>query len=199
MKNTELHDLTALEIAKQVKLHGERRQQIKAERASLYAHALKNGSSTESPVIDSDERASREIARNLLNGAAPPSLSLPPEITRDRMLLREERAIDIVLSILQRKDLEVRAVAAVEWAVANTDAWRQLAREISLTAIRLNSLESKAREFFAACPDITSVRLGMPLLSNARSVSEIPIDDLKSAALSEGLINAAEIRKAQTC
>src|SRR6266702_1356460 len=99
-KNTEIHDLTTAEIGRQVKIHVERSQQIMTERAAMYASALKNGGWRDTPVVDADERAAREHAKSLLNGSAPESLSLPPEITRDRMLLREQRGIEIVLKIL---------------------------------------------------------------------------------------------------
>src|SRR5439155_14282924 len=105
--------LTCAEIDRQVRLHSERRRQIINERAAMYASALKNGTSGETPVVDADERAAREHAKGLLNGAAPESLSLPPEITRDRMLLREQRGIEIALKILTDKSLVSRAADAV--------------------------------------------------------------------------------------
>ena len=37
----------------------------------------------------------------------------------------------------------------------------------------------------------------MTVIANSRSVAEIPLDDLKAAALAEGVVTSAEIRKAE--
>ena len=154
-KNTEtIHALTTAEIGRQVALHGARRAQIVEQRANLYAAALKNGGATNTPVVDADERAAREHAKALLNGAAPASLSSSPEagITLDKVLYREQRGIDIVLKILNDKELVARSVEAVEWAEAHRAEWRALAREITLTAIRLDALERSAHSCSPAVP-----------------------------------------------
>jgi hypothetical protein len=195
----EIHTLTTAEIARQVAIHTARRRQIVNERAAMFANALKNGGSTESPVVDSDERAAREHAKALLNGAAPPSLSLPPEITRDKALFREQRGIDIALRILADESLAARAADAVAWSETHSDQWGALCREIALAAIRLQALENRARELIGQCPDIFAVRLPMTNLIGGRTVAEIPVSDLTDAAISEGVITLAEIRKAQTC
>jgi hypothetical protein len=197
-KNTEtIHALTTAEVGRQVKMYSERRQQIDDERAAAYAYALKNGGAPDTPVVDADERAALEHAKNLLNGYAPQSLSLPPEISRDRILLRERRGLDIVLKILADKDLVARAAEAVEWGEAHGAEWHQLTREITLTAIRLHALEQSAQRLLAGCPDLFAVRLPMTVISNSPSIAEIPLDDLKGAALAEGIITHAEIRKAE--
>jgi hypothetical protein len=198
-KNTEIHTLTTAEIGRQVKIHSDRSRQIINERAAMYANALKNGGSGDTPILDADERAARQHAKSLLNGSAPESLSLPPEITRDRMLLREQRGIEIVLKILSDKSLVARASEAVEWAEAHGDQWRALCRDIVLSAIKLDALEQSARELLARCPDIFAVRLPMGNKIGGRAISETPISDLKDAALAKGVVTSAEIRKAQTC
>ena len=121
------------------------------------------------PVLDADEKAAREHARALLNGAAPPSLSSPPEagITLDKVLYREQRGIDIALKILNDKDLVARSVEAVEWAEAHGAEWRALAREITLAAVRLDALERSAQQLLAGCPDLFAVRLPMPVITKA--------------------------------
>lgn len=197
-KNTsEIHELTTAEINRQIGAHNERHREIKNERAAMYANALKNGSSGETPVIDADERAAREHAKNLLNGSAPESLSLPPEITRDRILLREQRALDIVLKILTDKNVVARAADAVAWAEAHGDQWRTLCREITLAAIRLEALERGAQELLGQCGDIFAVRLPMANIVGGRPISEIPVSDLTETALAEGVVTSAEIRKAK--
>ena len=199
-KNTEtIHALTTAEIFRQVKIHGDRSRQIINERAAMYANALKNGVRGDTPIVDADERAAREHAKSLLNGSAPQSLSLPPEITRDRMLLREQRGIEIVLKILSDKALVSRASEAVEWAEANGDQWRALCRDIMLTAIKLDALERAAQEMIGRCPDIFAVNLPLGNKIGGRAISEIPLSDLTEAALAAGVISGAEIRKAKTC
>jgi hypothetical protein len=199
-KNTEtIHALTTAEIGRQVKIHSDRSRQIINERAAMYASALKNGYSGDTPIVDADERAAREHAKSLLNGSAPESLSLPPEITRDRMLLREQRGIEIVLKILSSKELVARATEAVEWAEAHGAQWRALCRDITLTAIKLDALERASQQMIGQCPDIFAVNLPMGNLVGGRAISETPISDLTEAALAQGVVTSAEIRKAQTC
>ena len=169
------------------------------ERAAMYASALKNGGWRDTPVVDADERAAREHAKSLLNGSAPESLSLPPEITRDRMLLREQRGIEIVLKILSDKTLVARASEAVEWAEANGAQWRALCRDLTLTAIKLDALERATQELIGKCPDIFAVNLPMGNIIGGRAISETPISDLTERALAQGICTSAEIRKAQTC
>ena len=197
-KNTEtIHALTTAEIGRQVKIHSDRSRQIINERAAMYANALKNGGSGDTPIVDADERAAREHAKSLLNGSAPETLSLPPEITRDRMLLRAQRGIEIALKVLSDKDLAARAAEAVEWAEAHRGEWRSLCREMTLTAIRLEAVEARARRLLEGCGDLFAVRLPMVIITNSRSISAIPLSDLKDAALAEGVVTQAEIRKAQ--
>jgi hypothetical protein len=191
---SEIHELTTAEIARQIRGHSERHRQIVAERGSMYAAALKNGGASGfPPLIDDDEKAARLHAKHLLNGAAPESLSLPPEITRDRMLLREQRGIEIALKILTDQDLTARATEAVQWAEANGDRWRTLCREIVLTTIKLEALKHGASELLGHCPDIFAVRLPMANIA----ISEIPINELTETALTAGVVTSAEIRKAQ--
>jgi hypothetical protein len=61
----------------------------------------------------------------------------------------------------------------------------------------LHALEQSAQRLLAGCPDLFAVRLPMTVISNSPSIAEIPLDDLKGAALAEGIITHAEIRKAE--
>lgn len=193
----EIHKLTSAEINRQIRMHTERRSQIVNERAAMYGAALKNGGSVESPVVDADERAAREHAKTLLNGSAPASLLLPPDISRDKILYREQRGIDIALKILTDKDLVARAADAVAWAEANGDKWLALCRETVLTVIKLEALEDRARQLLGECGDVFSVRLPMANVVGGRSITETPISELTETALADGIVTNAEIRKAQ--
>jgi hypothetical protein len=195
-KNAEtIHALTTAEIGRQTKLYSERLKQVVAEQATIYANTLKNGTSGETPVVDLDERAARDLAKSMLNGFAPPALSLPPPITRDQALCRERRALEIVLKIFSDEDLVARATEAVEWAEAHTDEFRRLAREITFNAVRSDALERHMRQLLEGCGDPSAVRLPMVIIVNSRAISEIPLSDLKAAALAEGIVTAAEMRK----
>jgi hypothetical protein len=197
-KHSEIHALTTAEIGRQIKLLGERRQQIVNERAAMYAHAVKNGGPVGGEVlVDADERAAREHAKSLLNGSAPEFLSLPPDITREKLLTREQRGIDIVLKILQDKRLVAHTTAAVEWGEQHRDCWTALCRDVVLCAIRSDALENSARELIGRCPDILAAQMPMANFIGGRSVSEIPLSDLTEAALGQGVVTAAEIRKAK--
>lgn len=198
-KRDEIHALTTAEIGRQIAVHSARRAQIVEQRATLYAAALKNGGAGGAPVLDADEKAALEHARVLLNGAAPASLSSLPEagIALDKVLYREQRGIDIALKILNDKGLVARSVEAVSWMETHSAEWRALVREITLTAIRLSGLERSAQQLLAGCPDLFAVRLPMTVITNSRSVAEIPLDDLKAAALAEGIVTNNEIRKSE--
>src|SRR5450759_3829743 len=122
--NSEIHEMTSAEIGRQDTVLAELDRKITAELGERYKNALKNGGPT--PIIDADEQASREYARSFLNGAAPQSLLMAPELDRDKILYREKRGIAIVRKILASKDLAARAVEAVAWAEENTAKWCEL-------------------------------------------------------------------------
>jgi hypothetical protein len=187
-----IHTLTAAEIARRIQLYTERRQQILHERTAVYAAAQKSGAVREVPIVDDNERAAREYAKQLLNGAAPASLSLPPVISRDDELYREQRGLDIVLRILNDKALVQLTADALVWAEKHADAWRTIWREITLTAVRLEALKDSAEELLTQCPDVTAIRWPM---GNAA----LPLSELIAAALQAGIVTDAEIRKAEKC
>jgi hypothetical protein len=192
----EIHDMTVVEIGRQLTVLAERDRQITNELADRYKNALKNGGAI--PIIDADEQSAREYARSFLNGAAPQSLSMAPELDRDKILYREKRGIAIATKILASKDLAARAVEAVAWAEENADKWRELCRDVVLTAIRLDALECSARELIGRCIDIHSVRLPLGNLIGGRAISDTPISDLTERALAAGVVTSAEVKKAKS-
>jgi len=198
MKHTdsEIHKLTSAEIARQKAPLVARREEIVSERAEIYRSAPKSAAAT--TTIDPDERAAIDHARHLLNGSAPESLSLPPEVNRDRILLREQRGIEIALKILASKDLVARATEAIQWAEENGDGWRALCREIVLTAIKFAALEEKAQRLLEQCVDISSVRLPMANVIGGRPISDTSISDLTEIALADGVVTSAEVKKAKS-
>jgi hypothetical protein len=194
--DSEIHELTVAEIGRQLTVLAERDRQITNELAERYRNTQKNGGPI--PVIDSDEQASREHARFLLNGAAPESLSLAPELNRDKILYREKRGIAIAMKILMSKDLVARATEAVVWAEAHGEEWRALCRDITLSAIRLDALEVSARRLLEQCIDIHSIRLPMANKIGGRAISGTPIAELTEIALAAGVVTSAEVKKAKS-
>jgi hypothetical protein len=192
----EIHDLTTAEIGRQLTGLAERDRQITNELADRYKNALKNGGPI--PIVDPDEQAARAHARSLLNGAAPESLSLAPELNRDKILYREKRGIAIATKILMSKDLVARAVEAVRWAEEHDGEWRALCRDIVLTAVRLNELEDRSQRLLGQCIDVSSIRLPMANIIGGRAISETPISDLTERALAAGVVTPAEVKKAKS-
>src|SRR5712664_3689984 len=126
-KNTDtIHTLTVAEIARIDAPLAERELQILNKRAEIYSTALTNGGAQSTPIVSDDEKAALQHAKRLLNGNAPDSLSLPPDITLDKQLYREGRGIQIARKILADKTLVARATEAVEWAEAHGAQWRAL-------------------------------------------------------------------------
>jgi hypothetical protein len=195
-RDSEIHELTTAEIGRQLSVLAERDRQITNELADRYKNALKNGGPI--PIIDADEQAARAHARSLLNGAAPESLSLVPDLNRDKILYREKRGIAIATKILTSKDLVARAVEAVRWAEEHDGEWRTLCRDIVLTAVRLNELEDRSQRLLGQCIDVSSIRLPMANLIGGRAISETPISDLTERALAAGVVSSAEVKKAKS-
>jgi hypothetical protein len=195
-KNTEtIHELTTAEISRQQSILAARLREIITERADDYRKALKSGAPS---VFDADELASREHARVLLNGAAPESLSMPLMVNRDKMLIREQRGIEIAMKVLASKDLVARATEAIRWAEEHADEWRALCREIVLTAVRLDALEANSQRLLERCIDVSAISLPMASKIGGRSISETPVSELTEAALAAGVVTASEIRKAKS-
>lgn len=188
-----IHDLTRAEIARQKAPLVERRAQIVEERAALYA----SGPMGVGNPIGDDERAARQIAKNLLNGNAPPSLVPLLEVNHDKMLFREQRGIEIALKILDDKDLVVRAADAVAWAETNAEKWKAICRDIVLAANKLEALERGAQELLEQCIDLSAISLPMANRFGGRPICETPVNELTEAALAAGVVTAGEIRKAR--
>jgi hypothetical protein len=200
----DLHELTSAEITRQIAAHSDRRNAILAERAALFAERKRHDGVPNPPpavpTVSDDERAARDQARAMLNGSSPAFLkTVPTGISRDQELSREQRAIDIVLDVLNDKRVGARAVEAVAWAEQHGHEWRKLCREIVLTATKLAAMEAAAHALLAQCPDIFAVDLPMTTLISGvekRAVSEIPLHELQELAVAENIVTRSEIRKA---
>jgi hypothetical protein len=197
-KQTSLHELARAEIARQVAALTARRDEITRERGRLYA-AMRKGGIAPAP-LDNNEMAARHVAKRLLNGSAPEGL-VPPDnsstITLDQQLSNEQRGIDIALKVLSDKDIEARAVEAVQWSEVNRTKWRELCRDVVLAAIRLDALGETVREFLATCPDLYAVNMPMGAVVERQHLSDMLINEMVSEGLSTGVVTAADIKKAK--
>jgi hypothetical protein len=209
MKNADtIHELTRAEIARQISALVADRAEIAERRRELFARSSTGGGSSSS--ISVDERAALVYAKARLGGSAPPSLDPPSELdfsSMDRQLAAQQRGCDIAIKILSDKELAARAAEAVQWAEANLDRWRHLARETIVAAARLEAVERAAAEMIAQCVDVTAINLPM---ANMIGIKEMRVagpgfsgfmpvrpDDLIEAGLQAGLITRREIDKAR--
>jgi hypothetical protein len=207
-KNTDVHEMTRAEIARQIAGHATRRQQIVEQRADLYSRASKHGTPT--PSLSVEEKAARAHAKRLLNGVAPPSLD-PPSDTNfsslDIDLAVEQRGLDIAIKILSDSELAARAAEAVQWGESHAVEWRTLVRETIITSARLDALESAAARLIDKCVDIDAVNLPMLNLIGRKSMKmvapgfsgfvSITPDDLIEAGLQTGIVTNRDVEKAK--
>jgi hypothetical protein len=196
----EIHALALAEVRRQTAEYNQRRQKIAAELASLFA-ARKAGAPVEQPLPD-HVLAARSRAKELLNGHAPASLTLPPAVTREQELNVERDAIDIVLRILSQSEIAARAAAAVEWVAAHAAEWKGIAREIVLHALRLQALEQRLERLGAEAPDFAqglplTQHIGFGRFSLLAWNGEDPLRELRADALAEGVVTPIDVRKAQ--
>src|SRR5258706_14933682 len=110
----EVHALTVAEVDRQTAAYSARRNAVTAELARIFA-GRQAGDPVEQPLPD-HVKAARARAMTLLNGFAPSSLTAPRAMTRERELLVERDALDIVLAALSRSEVIARAADAVQWA-----------------------------------------------------------------------------------
>jgi hypothetical protein len=193
----DIHELTRAEIARQKQVLVARREAIVNQRCEIYASMRKSGGASQNP-ISAVEMAARMHAKRLLNGAAPQSLVPvnPSSASLDQELEIEQRGIDITLKILSDKDLEARAVEAVEWAEANRERWRELCKEVVLASARLDALGQTARDMMESCPDLWAINLPLGNLMDTRQMPEPFLRELTDAAISAGVVSRSEIKKA---
>src|SRR5690348_17311376 len=104
------HAQIRAEIASRVEALADELRKVIAEQVKIAPEVLKGGST----FFSTDEQASRELAKTLLNGHAPASLTYERSsvIDVDRNLRRRRRALEIALGILHNEDLVARTAEA---------------------------------------------------------------------------------------
>jgi hypothetical protein len=190
------HQLSTADIRQKRLELTEHQRALQSEGAALYL-ARKGGPPPSMPLTDHDRRVSAHI-RRFLNGSTP-SQVLVPDVSRDEEIAAELAAIRFVDAELGRQYENALAREAEEWVRKNKTQWRELCREIVLTAVKLAGLEQRAREMLEPMPPWpvsglamgSSIGSGLSLLGYGDSLF-----DYREAALSEGLVTKREIAEA---
>ena len=189
------HPSTVAELRLAQAALAERERVLVNEGAALYA-ALKGGSPPSRPLSDHERRVGAHV-QLLMNGSTPPSL-LVPAVSRDEQIRAERDAIAYVQRGLGRQMEELALREAEQYVLDHATEWRTLCREIVLAAVRLASLEERAREAMEPIQSqpvriamVRSIGSGLSLLGIGDSLQE-----LRTEALKEGIVTASEIKKA---
>ena len=208
-QSDDIHEkMTRAEIARQIRALVADREQLTARRAELFTRSSGTASQDSLSV---DEIAARAHAKKLLNGNAPPSLEPPAGLdfsNTDRALAVQQRGIDLAVKILSENELVATAAEAVRWQEANSTKWRNLVREIIVSAARLETLEQAAKKMIDECVDINAVNLPMVNLigcgeemrvggSGYVGFARIRPTDLIEAGLEAGLIKRRDVENAK--
>jgi hypothetical protein len=158
--------------------------------------AMKSGSAPSRALSDHDRRVNDHV-KLLMNGRTPPSL-LVPAVSREEQRRAEIDAIDYVERDLGRQMELALHREAEQWVLENATAWRAICREIIFAATKLASLEERARDFLE--PIRNSHVGGLVMATTIARFSLLgfgdPLQELRENALKDGVITAAEIKKA---
>jgi hypothetical protein len=197
-KNTSIHELARAEIERQQAALRARDDELTAELARLYQESRKGHVSA--PVLDSNQLAARQVAAKLPNGSTPPGLGptdSTANIKQEQHLMNERAGVRLALKILSDKSIEAAAVASVQWLEANRAKWRELIREVFLTAVRSNALTNAVDEFIRSCPDPHAVRLELAAWAERPYVSDKLCEELVNDAIEAGVVSPADVAKAK--
>jgi hypothetical protein len=190
------HPSTSTEIRQALRELAARELVLVNEGAENY-RAMQAGNAPSRPLSDHERRVTAHIQK-LMNGSTPPHL-LVPAVSRDEQIRAERDAIAFVARNLARQQELARYREAEQWVSDNATPWRALCREIVLTAVKLASLEERARKMIepvggvcVAMPMAATIGSGLSLLGDGD-----PLHDMRTAALKEKIVTDGEIRKAQ--
>jgi hypothetical protein len=191
------HPTTVAEIRQtQIKLN-EREAALKNEGAASWK-AMQAGSPPSRPLSDHDRRVTAHI-QLMMNGSTPSHL-LVPAVSRDEQIRAELDAIAFVNRELGRKLELAQYREAEQYAAEHATEWRALCREIVLAAVRLASLEERARDMLEPIRSswVTGLAMGSSIGSGLSLLGVgDPLQELRTAALKENIVTNAEIKKAQ--
>lgn len=129
-------------------------QALKAKARELLArdHALLDqqlaleGAGVEPLLKPREEPREEALARQILNGYAlpAPTGSEPHQLAA---IIVERKAIRLALDVLERRDVEARAVAVAQALASGQDEWRRITRSRVEAVLALSAANRRAREF----------------------------------------------------
>jgi len=170
--------------------------QLLEEARGIY-DAMRKGGPPAMPLSEHDRRVGKYLQK-YMNGATPARL-IDGNVSRDAEIQAHREALQIVRRDLARRKESASYAEAEQWVADNTKEWCELCRAIVLTAERLGALEERARQFLRPIDGIyikiamgSTVGSGLSLLGTGD-----PLREIREAALKDGIVNDAEIRKAQ--
>ena len=153
------------------------------------------------PLYTDHDRAIREIAAELMNGAAPADILLPPAVSREDQIHRQRGAIKMALSRFAKLAEDAAWNEAEGWVEANAREWAALCAQIVLCATRLAALEEKARTVLEDGTRGQNVR-GLAMVQHIGSGQSLlgvgdPLREMREAALAENVVTKSEIKGAE--
>lgn len=190
---------TSAEIRAVRSMLSEHDRALMLEDAGIYQATLK-GLPAPRPLTE-HECLVRDHLKALLNGATPSHFLGGSDVSRLQQIRANREAIAIADKHWAKQEDEAREREAQEYVDRNTEAWRQVCRDIVITATRLMALEDRAREILAPVDGIHGLKMAMPTtVGSGFSLLGIgdPLADMRNEALQQGIVSKADLRKASS-
>jgi hypothetical protein len=197
--DTKLHTLAGETIARMRAEAKAGHEKVVRRRQQRFAESQKGRAS--GPALDPNERAAREIAARILNGATPSNFIPAADslnVSEEQADANEQRAFEHVMRILDAKDLEARAVAAVSWDEVNRSKRDALARKKILLVLELEAVTDELDELMATCPDVHAIRWPAADWCERRFISSKVTEEMTPDVIAAGVISAGDAKKAKS-
>ncbi|WP_409188598.1 hypothetical protein [Bradyrhizobium sp. RDM4] len=191
------HPETSAEIRAVRSTLAEHDRALMNEDAGIYRASLK-GLPPPRPLTE-HECLVRDHLKALLNGATPSHFLGGSDVSRLQQIRANREAIAIADKHWAKHEDEAREREAQEYVNANAAAWREVCRDIVITATRLMALEDRAREILAPVDGIHGLKMAMPTtVGSGLSLLGIgdPLAEMRNEALKQGIVTSADVRKA---
>jgi hypothetical protein len=189
------HPTTVAEIRQTRRALFERERALREEGAAAY-RATQAGSPPSRPMSDHQLRVAGHI-QHLMNGATPPSV-LVPAVSRDQQISAEIAAIAYVDRNLGQQEETLLERDAAQYALEIDGAWRALCREIVLAAVKLASLEQRARDMLEPIQWPVTLAMGSTIGSGLSLLGDgDPLREMRADALKHGIVKNSDIQKVE--
>ncbi len=150
------------------------------------------------PALEHEQKA-RARARLMLNGHSDKLLAPPRglgggSLAEIRVELDETQNI---MRALTKAGLEAEAVEALERVEQQKPAWEALVRKQALRMAAVAEGEAEAQKFLETVGYDVAIALPMSLFVGSGATAGRDVADFLAAAVAEGIVTEAEIRKAK--